>query len=212
MKNNDLIAKEFFQKYPFKLEIDKNNNIHVYWKKKERKIVYYKRNTCNYIAFSYWDKENNRFDAISLQVLVYLWFKGDIPKGMEVDHIDDDPLNNLPENLHLLSHKANIWKSIWRKKGYCMSTKRLPKRMPDEVYVEMRISLLNQILGVAEEYIDEGTEDALRRIQSITGLCGMIMTEAQGRKCEAVVHRCVEVNEKINKDWIEKNGEVKYNE
>lgn len=209
MKNNDLISKEFFKKHPFRVEIDEDNNIHVYYKSKERKMSYYKRNTSNYIVFSYWDKDRNRFDSIPLQVLVYLWFKGDIPAGMEVDHIDDNPLNNLPENLHLLSHKANIWKAIWRRKRFCMSAKRLSKAVPDEMYVEMRNSLLNQMLGVAEEYIDEGTEDALGRIQSITGLCGMIMTEAQGRKCEEIVLRCVEVNEKINKDWIEKNGEVK---
>ena len=73
----------------------------------------------------------------------------------------------------------------------------------------MRNSLLNQILSVAEEYIYEGTEDALGRIRSITGLCGMIMTEAKERNCEEIVLRCVEVNEKINKDWLDKNGEVK---
>ena len=172
-------------------------------------MVYYKRNTCNYISFSYWSKETYRFESISLQVLVYLWFKGDIPAGMEVDHIDDNPLNNLPENLHLLSHKANIWKAIWKKKGFCMSAKRISKSVPEEAYVEMRNSLLNQILSVAEEYIDEGTEDALGRIQSITGLCGMIMTEAKERNCEEIVLRCVEVNEKINKDWLDKNGDVK---
>ena len=209
MKNKDLISEEFFKQYPFKVEIDEENNIRVYWKDKETKISYYKRNTCNYISFSYWSKENYRFESISLQVLVYLWFKGDIPAGMEVDHIDDNPLNNLPENLHLLSHKANIWKAIWKKKGFCMSAKRLSKSVPEEVYVEMRNSLLNQILSVAEEYIDEGTEDALGRIQSITGLCGMIMTEAKERNCEEIVLRCVEVNEKINKDWLDKNGEVK---
>lgn len=209
MRNKDLISKEFFKKYPFKVEIDENKEIHVYYKDKERKMSYYKRLSCNYIGFSYWDIEDRKFYNISLQVIVYLWFKGDIPAGMEVDHIDDNPLNNLPENLHLLSHKANIWKSIWRKKGFCMSAKRLSKAVPDEVYVEMRNSLLNQMLSVAEEYIDEGTEDALGRIQSITGLCGMIMMEAQGRKCEEIVLRCVEVNDKINKDWIEKNGEVK---
>ena len=209
MRNQDLISEEFFKQYPFKVQIDEENNIHVYWKDKERKISYYKRNTCNYISFSYWSKETYRFESISLQVLVYLWFKGDIPAGMEVDHIDDNPLNNLPENLHLLSHKANIWKAIWKKKGFCMSAKRLSKSVPEEVYVEMRNSLLNQVLSVAEEYIDEGTEDALGRIQSMTGLCGMIMTEAKERNCEEIVLRCVEVNEKINKDWLDKNGEVK---
>ena len=209
MRNQDLISEEFFKQYPFKVEIDEEQNIHVYWKGKERKMSYYKRNTCNYISFSYWSKETYRFESISLQVLVYLWFKGDIPAGMEVDHIDDNPLNNLPENLHLLSHKANIWKAIWKKRGFCMSAKRISKSVPEEAYVEMRNSILNQILSVAEEYIDEGTEDALGRIQSITGLCGMIMTEAQERNCEKIALRCVEVNEKINKDWLDKNGEVK---
>ena len=209
MRNKDLISEEFFNQHPFKVYIDDEQNIHVCWKGQERKISYYKRNTCNYISFSYWSNENKRFESISLQVLVYLWFKGDIPAGMEVDHIDDNPLNNLPENLHLLSHKANIWKAIWKKKGFCMSAKRISKSVPEEAYVEMRNSLLNQILSVAEEYIDEGTEDALGRIQSITGLCGMIMTEAKERNCEEIVLRCVEVNEKINKDWLDKNGEVK---
>ena len=209
MRNKDLISEEFFNQHPFKVYIDDEQNIHVCWKGQERKISYYKRNTCNYISFSYWSNENKRFESISLQVLVYLWFKGDIPAGMEVDHVDDNPLNNLPENLHLLSHKANIWKAIWKKKGFCMSAKRLSKSVPEEVYVEMRNSLLNQVLSVAEEYIDEGTEDALGRIQSMTGLCGMIMTEAKERNCEEIVLRCVEVNEKINKDWLDKNGEVK---
>ena len=209
MRNKDLISEEFFNQYPFKVYIDDEQNIHVCWKGQERKISYYKRNTCNYISFSYWSKETYRFESISLQVLVYLWFKGDIPAGMEVDHVDDNPLNNLPENLHLLSHKANIWKAIWKKKGFCMSAKRLSKSVPEEAYVEMRNSLLNQVLSVAEEYIDEGTEDALGRIRSITGLCGMIMTEAKERNCEEIVLRCVEVNEKINKDWLDKNGEVK---
>ena len=135
MRNKDLISEEFFNQHPFKVYIDDEQNIHVCWKGQERKISYYKRNTCNYISFSYWSNENKRFESISLQVLVYLWFKGDIPAGMEVDHVDDNPLNNLPENLHLLSHKANIWKAIWKKKGFCMSAKRLSKAVPEELYV-----------------------------------------------------------------------------
>ena len=35
------------------------------------------------------------------------------------------------------------------------------------------------------------------------------MMEAQARKCEEIVLRSVEVNDKINKDWLDKNGEVK---
>ena len=86
-----------------------------------------------------------------------------------------------------------------------MRVKKISKSVPNEVYVEMRNQLLNQILSISEEYIDEDTEDALIRIQSLTGLCGHIMMEAKARKCEEIVLRSVEVNDKINKDWLDKN-------
>ena len=41
---------------------------------------------------------------------LYLWFKGDIPEGYEIDHIDNNPLNNDLDNLQLISHDANIKK------------------------------------------------------------------------------------------------------
>lgn len=40
--------------------------------------------------------------------LVWETFNGKIPEGIEVNHIDENPLNNKLENLNLLSHTNNI--------------------------------------------------------------------------------------------------------
>ena len=45
-------------------------------------------------------------------VASYLWFKGDIPHELDVDHIDNDKLNNHPDNLQLLTREK-----ILRKRG-----------------------------------------------------------------------------------------------
>ena len=67
---------------------------------------------------------------IPLSRLIYVWFKGDINQpGMQVDHIDNDPFNNDPDNLELLSIEENLakryvdnpdsWTNQWGKqKGY----------------------------------------------------------------------------------------------
>ena len=44
--------------------------------------------------------------------LVWMAFRGAIPKGFEVDHIDRDPSNNKLSNLRLLTHKENTANSI----------------------------------------------------------------------------------------------------
>ena len=47
---------------------------------------------------------------IPLSRLIYVWFKGDIPDGMVIDHIDNDPYNNSPSNLQMLSVGENLTK------------------------------------------------------------------------------------------------------
>ena len=47
---------------------------------------------------------------MSLSRFLYAWFLGDIPEGMVVDHIDNDPFNNKLENLQLLTPEENLKK------------------------------------------------------------------------------------------------------
>lgn len=46
--------------------------------------------------------------------LVVEHFIGDIPEGMEVDHLDGDRMNNYVGNLEVVSHKENIKRSYER--------------------------------------------------------------------------------------------------
>lgn len=66
---------------------------------------------------------------IPLSRLIYVWFKGDIPDGYVVDHIDNNSFNNHPENLQLLTIEDNLkkryednpnaWTNQWgRQKGW----------------------------------------------------------------------------------------------
>lgn len=47
---------------------------------------------------------------IPLSRLVYAWFKGDIPDGYVVDHIDNDSFNNNIDNLQILTVEENLAK------------------------------------------------------------------------------------------------------
>ncbi len=50
--------------------------------------------------------------------LVYETFKGDIPEGKEIDHIDGDTTNNSVDNLQLLTPRQNKVKGIKGKDMY----------------------------------------------------------------------------------------------
>lgn len=47
---------------------------------------------------------------MTLQNIVYAWFKEPIPDGYDIDHIDGDTLNNDLSNLQMLSRKENLAK------------------------------------------------------------------------------------------------------
>jgi len=48
------------------------------------------------------------FNQKLLHRLVYELFVGEIPKGYEIDHIDNDRTNNRIDNLRIVTHKENL--------------------------------------------------------------------------------------------------------
>ena len=65
-----------------------------------------------------------------MNILVYKYFVGEIPKGMEIDHIDNDPINNHVSNLQVLTQQENKHKKIFNKKklGNCLTMKHQKKK------------------------------------------------------------------------------------
>ena len=53
---------------------------------------------------------NRKVVNIPLSRFIYAWFKGDIPDGYVVDHINNDSFDNRPENLQLLTVGDNLKK------------------------------------------------------------------------------------------------------
>lgn len=53
-------------------------------------------------------REHDRKVVVRLHQVVFRNYHGPIPDGKEVDHIDRDPLNNLPDNLRALTRSGNV--------------------------------------------------------------------------------------------------------
>lgn len=63
------------------------------------------KNHCGYMMVSL--RDGVRKKSFSVHRLVWEAFNGQIPDGIQVNHIDEDKTNNALENLNLLSPKAN---------------------------------------------------------------------------------------------------------
>ena len=59
-----------------------------------------------YLFVGLWKSMNNK--CISVHRLVYETFVGEIPQGMQVNHINEDKTDNRLENLNLMTPKENI--------------------------------------------------------------------------------------------------------
>lgn len=79
----------------------------LYWKiKHSRGVTIGQRAGC-YSAFH--NRRSIRFNGVLYKEynLIWIYHNGDIPIGLEVDHIDRDPMNNRIENLRLGTHAQN---------------------------------------------------------------------------------------------------------
>jgi len=72
-----------------------------------------------------------RQNNILEHVIMWLWFKGDIPEGYDVDHINNKTLDNNLENLQLLTRAENL-----RKRG--IGRNKYSYNLTDEEILELR--------------------------------------------------------------------------
>ena len=79
----------------------------------KKRILKFQKIGNNYLGFAFC--ENNKKKCYYVHRFIFETFKGDIPKGMETDHVDGNKKNNSIFNLQLLSHKENVRKSICKK-------------------------------------------------------------------------------------------------
>ena len=76
-----------------------------------KKIMKMRKNDCGYLYFNIYNDKLKKTKVYSQHRFVYEVFKGEIPKGFEVDHINNLKTDNRIKNLQLLTHKQNIEKS-----------------------------------------------------------------------------------------------------
>ena len=126
-RQRSIYKKEHLQKLGLVGKINENNEFELW--KGDKKLNAYKSTTkhkvsdrqITYMLYSIYVSGNNTINTgtrifrdeyicILQHVASYLWFKGDIPHELDVDHIDNDKLNNHPDNLQLLTRAENLRK------------------------------------------------------------------------------------------------------
>lgn len=72
-----------------------------------------------YIRVAVFDSHDNKMHSVKVHRLVYMTFVGEIPEGMQIDHIDGDASNNNLDNLRCVSPKenSNNPNTVWKLKG-----------------------------------------------------------------------------------------------
>jgi len=89
-----------------------------------------------------------RQDNILEHVILWLWFKSDIPDGYDVYHIDKNKLNNKLSNLELLTRKENLKKrGVGRNRyTYNMTDRQILKlRKKNSLKKRSKIKWINQL-------------------------------------------------------------------
>lgn len=72
----------------------------------EMEVAYIKQTQyADYVGFGLYDGKKSK--NYSVHRFIWECFNGPIPDGLEVDHIDGNPMNNKLENLRLGTHKEN---------------------------------------------------------------------------------------------------------
>lgn len=102
--------------------VSKNGLVYRYDKRKDKlKLLSQSHSKPNskYMRVGVIDSHDNKMHSVKVHRLVYMTFVGEIPEGMQIDHIDGDASNNNLENLRCVSPKenSNNPNTVWKIKG-----------------------------------------------------------------------------------------------
>ena len=79
----------------------------------KKRILKSRNNGNNYLSFYFCNQSERK--NYYIHRFVFETFKGEIPKGKEIDHWDNDRTNNAIKNLQLLTHKENLLRARCKK-------------------------------------------------------------------------------------------------
>lgn len=79
--------------------------------------------------------------------LIWIWHNGDIPKGIEIDHVNRERADNRIENLRLVTHQENAF-NLSKVKGYYKDKRR------NKWYAKICVNQKSKWLGSFDEMID----------------------------------------------------------
>lgn len=80
------------------------------------KHKYGKATSYEYVVI--YNYKTHKQTILSYHSFLYAWYKGEVPAGYDVDHIDGDSLNNHIDNLQILTRKENLAKRGGAKNQY----------------------------------------------------------------------------------------------
>lgn len=92
-----------------------------------------KRSNIGYLQAHLW--KNGKGKYYSVHRLVWTTFNGDIPKGLEVNHIDENKHNNRLDNLNLLTSKEN---KNWGTRNKRIADALKGRKRPLEIFEKLR--------------------------------------------------------------------------
>ena len=69
------------------------------------------------VSFSY----KCKMISLPLARIIYAWFNNEVPDGMVVDHIDNNPFNNRVNNLQIMTQAKNLEKRYVDNKRGCFN-------------------------------------------------------------------------------------------
>ena len=141
----DLIVfrKTKFFSHPFNYNYYSSKEGEIY-SKKSNKLLKLQKHPAGYLIFTIFN--NSKGKSYYVHRYVYECFYGNIPKDKQVDHIDNNKINNNIKNLQLLTPKENINKSHSKKvKSYNTKKK--------EVQIYKSVIEASKVLGITSSSI-----------------------------------------------------------